>query len=165
MAEKRLAFQKNFLSKYRCAALLALLIIASCSPGPTGSEDPSSNSPSGGNGSSNKQIDSTKVGGISKDRKSKDGVLDINLFVVENESSQALGNVTITNLLDSQSLVVGSGQADTTAIPFAASLVVLNLQVCFYPDTTIVNLSNGAQVAVGWKNPNLITVIDYDTQD
>jgi hypothetical protein len=144
-----------------CHAALLVFFIASCAPGTTGPSDPSS-VPVGSGGSSTKQVDTSRS---TKNLRSKDETLSINLFVVNNESSQELGDITIPSILDTQFLAVGPSQVDTAAIPFTAAFVIMNLQICAYPDTTVVNLPNGARVAVGWQNSNLISVIDYGTQD
>jgi hypothetical protein len=155
-----LNIEKSRLRMCRNAAFFAVLI-ASCA-GPSAPSDPSDGSKEI---SLNKQTDTSQFQIHSKNSRSRDNVLGMNLFVVDNESSQTLGNLTISSLSGNQTLLVGPSQADSSEIPFIPGLVIMNLQTCLYPDTTIVTLPSGTQVSVGWQNPNLITVMDYGTQD
>jgi hypothetical protein len=142
-------------------AFLAVFI-ASCASGPTNPSDPLDASKED---SLNKQTDTAQSQIHSKDSRSKDNVLGMNLLVVDNESSQTLGSLTISSLLGNQSLLVGPNQVDSAEISFIPGSVILNLQICLYPDTTVVTLPSGTKVSVGWQNTNLISVLDYGTQD
>jgi hypothetical protein len=165
-----MTYHKNFrahlpvLRKLWQTALLTLFI-ASCAPDTTGPSDPASGPDGSNGGSASKQVDTSQSTSHSKNTRTQEETLGVNLFVVDNASSQALGDITIPSLLDTQYLAVGPSQVDTTAIPFTPALVLVNFQVCSYPNTTVVILPSGAQVAVGWPTPNLISVLDYDQQD
>ncbi len=161
MTPSKINIEKFRLRTYRNVVLLAVFI-ASCAQGPSAPFELTDNSKEG---SVNTQTDTTQSQIHSKNSGSKESVLGMSLFVINNESSQSLGNLTISSLLGNQSLLVGPNQADSIEISFVPGLVILNLQVCLFPDTSIVILPTGAKVSVGWKNPNLISVIDYGTQN
>lgn len=86
-------------------------------------------------------------------------------FVIDNESSYALGMVTLTDSTEHFNFYVGPSEIDTAELDFTPTSAIINSQVCFYTDSTIITLPSGAQVESEWHNPWGIPIIDYGQQN
>ena len=86
-------------------------------------------------------------------------------FMVNNLSTKFSGTVGIIGQGASDDIpVTGIGSFGNT-ICFAPAVAVVNADSCWYPDTTLVPLGNGASVRVNWQNSNAIVIIDYGEQN
>jgi hypothetical protein len=87
------------------------------------------------------------------------------VFTILNNSSYALGTVSINGSGASVNVDVPSPGSYTTNISFSASSVTVASQEVGYPNSGIVTLVSGSKVQVQWQSINSIEIINYGGQN
>jgi hypothetical protein len=164
MHHKKTFFESRLTKRFCLLAILSI-VIGSCEPESQNPTDSSPSSNGSGGSALNRAVDTSGSQNHAVKRTSKETPLNIDFFMIDNASTQSLGNVTISSSMESNSLMVGPSQMDTLGLAFNPSSVTINSQVCAYPDSNIIALPTGAMVSVGWQSPNLISVLDYVQQN
>ncbi|HET6400756.1 MAG TPA: hypothetical protein VFH95_05080 [Candidatus Kapabacteria bacterium] len=86
-------------------------------------------------------------------------------FTVDNESTDTLGEVTVSGATDyTDFYITGSGQYQKTLCYTAVSVTIAGVTVP-YPNLANIPLPNGAWVKAGWQSPSLVEVVNETGQD